>query len=416
MSSNQIKNELKINHLIIGAGIAGLYIGLQLLNKNENDLLILEAQPKDTHHGRLYTENFGSNDYHIELGASIFHSQQPNIHNYINLVNMNNDIVKYKPESIYRIIKNKTSDEANIYYKYLFEKCKQSLFKTINKNNTKSDDLTLDEASKFFLTKEEYNDFKLLHSEWFEHYDKNAILYFNVNEIEEKSTICTMKNGMQSLVNKGCEILSHPKINKIQYSSIVNDIYYDKKLNLYLIHIHPNTTIFAKHLYICTNLVNKINIHMPEIKPLIDMCKSKSCMRFYVQFDRVLKSYPNFIAGDHIGKLSIRTGKQTWLIGYMDDELADQLNKIKPYEFIDTWLKQMNQIFKSNYTMDNVIKYTKAYWKDAYVGLRKEFYSSKKDKISKAIQSKYKHLLLTFVPNHMGENIAWTEAHLYKLE
>jgi hypothetical protein len=35
-----------------------------------------------------------------------------------------------------------------------------------------------------------------------------------------------------------------------------------------------------------------------EIKPLIDMCKSKSCMRFYVQFDRVLKSYPNFISGD----------------------------------------------------------------------------------------------------------------------
>jgi protoporphyrinogen oxidase len=70
-----------MKHLIIGGGIAGLHIALQLLDKNENDFLILEKAGyneskifsiKDT----IKRKDGTTEEVLIELGPSVFHDKQ----------------------------------------------------------------------------------------------------------------------------------------------------------------------------------------------------------------------------------------------------------------------------------------------------------------------------------------------------
>jgi hypothetical protein len=412
--------------IIIGAGISGLYIGLQLLKyKNDSDFVILEAQPKEQNHGRLLTyKNFGK-DTKIELGASIFHSNQKKINDCIHLCNLTSEIIEYKSSTTYAILPDKTSEECNIYFKTLETKCKDYCLKN------KKMDITLDECAKLGLTKKEYEDYKKLHYEWFEHYDKNAYIYFISSE--KIGTICGMKNGLQSIVNKGCQILD----DYIKYNSVISEISLNKIKNdkhnyQYQYNIKTNNnTYFCNYLYICTNSKNKIKYNLPSpVHDYIQLIKSKQCIRIYVEFNTELKNYPSYIVGDQIGKFSIKMSKNVWLIAYTDDIYAVKLNELDVKEIIINWIGTMNKIFKTEYTYENVVKYIKIYWDDAYTTLKKEYYKlvknnkgnnkgSKLQYYGQSLKEKIKqntnNLHLLFIPQNNGEDIAWMEAHLYKI-
>ncbi len=402
--------------IIIGSGISGIYIGLQLLKyKNDTNFIILEAQPKGHNHGRLISYKF-TDKTTIELGASIFHTNQKKINDCISLCNLTNDIIQYTPNKMYMILPDKTSEECNIYFKTLEEKCKSYCLQS------KNVEITLDECAKQALNKKEYNDYKLLHYEWFEDFDKNATIYFISSE--KIGSICGLKNGMQSIITKGCELLD----NHILYNSVVTDINYAK--NQYEIKC-KDKSYKCKTLYVCTNLENKIKYNIVDrnfkkyIDNYIQLVKSKECIRLYVQFNTKLEHFPNYIVGNQIGKFSIYMGNNVWLIAYTDDTLAIKQNKMNVKELISTWITEMNTIFKTNYNYTNVVKYMKIYWKDAYTTLKKDFYKINSfDKKTKQYYGQYlkekitqynKELYLLFVPQNLGEDIAWTEAHLHKI-
>ena len=408
--------------IIIGAGVSGVYIGLQLLKyKYDSDFIILEAQPKGQNHGRLITyKNFSTNSINtkIELGASIFHSNQQKINDCISLCNLTSDIMEYKSSTTYVILPDKTSEECNIYFKTLEEKCKSYCLKT------KNFEITLEECAELALNKKEFDDYKKLHYEWFEHFDKNAYIYFISSE--KIGTICGMKNGLQSIVTKGCEILD----DYIKYNTIISEVGLPNKSNSktnYNYLIKCNTKIYyCNHLYICTNSKNKVKYSLPSlVHDYIDLVKSKQCIRLYVEFNTELKNYPNYIVGDQIGKFSIKMSKNIWLIAYTDDTYAVKLNELDIKDIIVTWIETMNKIFNTEYTYDNVVKYIKIYWDDAYTTLKKEYYKvikSDKNKkqyygqsLKEKIDQKINNLHLLFVPQDNGKDIAWMEAHLHKI-
>jgi hypothetical protein len=400
--------------IIIGAGVSGLYIGLQLLKyKNDSDFIILEAQPKGQNHGRLITyQNFGPNTK-IELGASIFHSNQKKINDCISLCNLTSDIIEYKSSTTYAILPDKTSEECNIYFKTLEEKCKSYCLKSKNL------EITLEECAKLALNKKEYDDYKKLHYEWFEHYDKNAYIYFISSE--KIGTICGLKNGLQSIVTKGCEILD----DYIKYNSIITEISLNNKTkdNNYQYIVKCSTkTYYCNNLYICTNIKNKIKYNLSDsVHKYIELVKQKECIRLYVEFNTELQNFTSYIVGDQIGKFSIKISKNVWLLAYADDTYAIKLNKMNIKDIILNWLYEMNKIFKTNYTYDNVVKYIKIYWEDAYATLKKEYYTigNKKQYYGQHLKEKLhtdnKNLHLLFIPQDDGKDIAWMEAHLYKL-
>jgi hypothetical protein len=336
--------------------------------------------------------------------------KQKKINDCIKLCNLTSDIIEYKSSTTYSILSGKTSEECDIYFKKLEEKCKSYCLK--NKNL----EITLEECAKLALSNKEYNDYKKLHYEWFEHCDKNAYIYFISSE--KIGTICGLKNGLQSIIIKGCEILD----DYIEYDTIISEISKTKD-NKYT--IYSNTkTYYCDNLYVCTNNKNKIKYNLPSpIHEYIQLVKSKECIRLYVEFNTELENFPNYIVGEQIGKFSIKFNNNVWLIAYTDDTLAVKLNKMNVKDIIVKWLDEMNTIFKTNYTYENVVKYIKIYWEDAYTTLKKEYY-----KIFKIVKKEYygqflkekieqhnKNLHLLFIPQDDGMDIAWTEAHLYKL-
>ena len=80
-----------IPNIIIGGGIAGLYIGYQLLKKGE-EFIIFEAS--DYLGGRVYTQHYKSEV--LELGASIFHSKQKNIMSLIRDYKLEKNLIELK--------------------------------------------------------------------------------------------------------------------------------------------------------------------------------------------------------------------------------------------------------------------------------------------------------------------------------
>ena len=108
-----------------------------------------------------------------------------------------------------------------------------------------------------------------------------------------------------------------------------------------------------------------------------------------------------------------------------DDIYAIKLNGLNVKEIIINWLHEMNKIFKTNYSYENVVKYIKVYWEDAYATFKKEYYTivnktkNKKQYYGQSLKEKIhtdnKNLHLLFVPQDNGEDIAWTEAHLHKI-
>jgi hypothetical protein len=403
-----------IHSIIIGSGIAGIYIALQLLEKNK-PFIILEAQNEDSINGRLITYNNTSiNDgFKIELGASIFHSKQKNINWIIKKLNLNNDIITYKRSDMYIMLKNKNSEDANLYFKNIEKKLKHFIFNNINEYHL----LTLDEASKKILTNIEYNDYKTMHYEWFEHFDKNCNIYFQ--SLENEGSICSLKNGMESIIDAGHKLLK----KYIYYNHTVSIIKEVSNTNFIIQTKGENKSFECNNLFLCTNLNNKITYQLESntqtiLSKKLNWCKPKECIRFYIFLNTDTSSLPNYIVGDHIGKFSIKINNYAWLIAYTDSENAIKCNSIEPRELIRIWFNQINDTFKTNLRLDHLKHFIKVFWNEAYVNLNSSFYkeNNKSDLKNDSKNAKINtHFYFTGIPKNNGEDIAWCEANLINI-
>jgi protoporphyrinogen oxidase len=144
-----------MRHLIIGCGISGIHIALQLLDngvKGDNILILEKSGYNCT---KLFTikENAIRDDGKheeviLEMGPSVIHSRQEEILKLISKLGLLNTIEKVNPkEKAFYVYPRLPSDEV----KKIWKELKKRVFEVEDIT------LTLKEASKKVLNNKEYN-------------------------------------------------------------------------------------------------------------------------------------------------------------------------------------------------------------------------------------------------------------------
>lgn len=384
-----------MKHLIIGCGISGIYIAIQLLDKgiNSKDILILEKNGYNN--SKIFT--IKEESVILEMGPSVMHSNQKELMTLLSRLQLLSELEKVNPkERAFYVYPGLTSDEAKSIWKEL----KKKVFEV--QDNT----LTLDEASKMILTNKEYDILKTCWGEWYEVCECN--LQVLKKSLKEEGEYMIMKNGFEKIIEKGVKFILEKGV-EIQFNNDVVKIkkdltVYDSIGNIY----------YPEKLYICANYkgVKSIKIGIPLVKEYLSLGKSKHCMRFYVQFKKDINIPYKFIFGNFLGKFSIKSSDKLWLIAYPDGNLASRLNKLPRNRIIKDWLNMINDSFNLNIKMRDIDLVNCVYWDDAYTILNKEG-------VVKANylydELKKQDIIITCLPKFKGENSAWMEGHLYKI-
>jgi hypothetical protein len=466
-----LKDNMK--HVIIGGGIAGLYIGYQLYKKGE-DFIILEKNP-DINRGRLYSiiskpgteynqvENLiftstVNNNFVIEMGASVIHENQKLINELIKELNLEDSLEpisnKTKTYFIHPKLKNKEAKQK-------WREIKQNVFNNISHLPP---DYTLEEAAKKILNKEEFETFKSGTMEWFELNLQNARTVKKAQN--EEGQYYMFKKGTEEIVKVLTEKLKKyihfdhqvdsikritgPITSGLRVQALVENslsskdrITDNQTSDKYKIEgKEKNNKIFnieCNKVYLCTdytcakNYIKYYNI--PYISEYLNLGFDRCCYRFYVYFRRPVNIEYGYIYGDFELKWSIKINPQLWMITYVDGPLSCKLNGYKEELLIRKWINMVNRVFGETLNMNDIVFWQGAFWKDAYTVLNKNFYSLVKDprslvNVSQNIpstprQNKYKGEIIreslpgsfvcTVLPKDVGENTAWMEAHLFKI-
>ena len=125
--------------------------------------------------------------------------------------------------------------------------------------------------------------------------------------------------------------------------------------------------------------------------------------------------------GDFESRWSLKVSENLWLISYTDGPLSDFLTKKKEKKLVNNWIKDMNNYFSVNdpswinITSKNVKNLIGGYWSDAYTVLDKKFYAIINDTFygEQVRDLLPKNLVITCLPNDLGENTSWMEGHLF---
>jgi ribosomal protein S17E len=413
-----------VENIIIGGGIAGLYQGYKLFKKNKKFIILEKSSPisKNEIHeiGRLYSIKKDENI--IELGASVIHSNQKKIIELIKELKLEDDLEKIKNSKALYIYKNFKSDDVKKKWRELNNKLKENL-------NTFPINFTVQDACQSLFTKEEYDLYSICYGEWFEINLQNVHVY--LNELEKQGQYIKFKNGIQQIVIKLRELLK----DHILYQKEVKYIhtsYEFGKYNLFTTIGESNNTeeFICNKLFICTSIsVAQNMIYIGKLKHVIKEYLSlgfkRSCYRLYVEFDRPLNIKESFIMGDFEGRWSLKISDNLWLISYTDGPLSDFLSKKNEKKLINNWIKDINKYFLSNddkidgkwinITSKNVKNLIGGYWNDAYTVLDKKFYAIVNDNFygEQVRELLPRNLIITCLPDDLGENTSWMEGHLF---
>lgn len=385
------KKEFK--HLIIGAGIPGLYIALQLLDNGETDFVLLEKRGKSR--GKQVTQ-IAPDGTDIELGSSIEHTKQECFFDLLDKLEMRDKVYFTEKLSNYYVYKNLPSDEVKKRYKDYKAKVKIESKKDENKW------LTLEELSMKTLTAEEFDLFSTCYCCWYEVNLENAKSFFETEEKEGK--YFRLLGGQQQLITRsdqkvGDKIIFHTEVDKVSY-----------KNGKYKVGIKGDQNYICDNLYITTNLTGAEKIiyeNMDFVREYLALATKRECLRWYMILRKGI-NLPGYIVGDFPGKWTLKNSDKVWLISYVDGPLAEEVNRDK---FLSLkWLKAMKEIFGIEIDESDVENEVVAYWKDAYTVLKPEWYMYHEE-----IESKfYDSLVITSVCKN-PEGQGWIEGNLQKI-
>ena len=388
---------MKVNNIIIGAGISGIHIALQLLDKGEDFLMLEKGKEGMTKLLTIHQPTIQENIL-LEIGPSVFHSNQKELMKLISRLNLTNDISIVDPKSkAYYVYPGMSSDNAKKRWREL----KKRVF-DFNFNDSL---ITLEEASKKVLSKEEYSFFKWCWGEWYEVCDNN--LMYLKKSLKEEGDYMIMNNGLDQIIKRGLDLLKDKVLFNRQVISIKKG---------YIIEDIQGDSYECNKLFICGNYKGVSNIEtssLPLIKEYLSLGKSKESLRFYAYFNRDIDIPYKFIFGKFMGKYTIKYSNRLWLIAYPDGILARKLHfNVSTNEILEDWIEMMNNQFKLNIKREDVEFNLCGYWEDAFSILNKEYYIRGKDIINKL---KDEGIIITSLPKDNGENSAWMEGHLINL-
>ena len=193
---------MKVNNIIIGGGISGIHIALQLLDRGE-DFLILEKGKENMTKLLSIHQPTNKENILLEMGPSVFHSNQKELMGLIKRLNLLDDISIVDPKSkAYYVYPGIDSDSAKKRWREL----KKRVFDYEFNDSL----ITLEEASKKILSKEEYIFFKACWGEWYEVCDNN--LMYLKKSLKEEGDYLIMNNGLDQIIKRGLSLIPKERV------------------------------------------------------------------------------------------------------------------------------------------------------------------------------------------------------------
>jgi len=374
-------------HLIIGAGVAGMYIAMQLYQKGESFVILDMTDKPHTKLESIKEDKTNPNSVILEMGASVFHTDQPKLLSLIKFFNLS-DKVKVLPSS-------KRAFVYDNFPSFLTHDFYEILYKKLERASKKNKLLTIDELATQILSNQEYNLFTNAWDCWYEVCDMNAYVYFSTKE----GQYLYLEGGLKQITRKGWEMfhIVNDPVSSVNYFAIKRKYIVECK----------HTTYFADHIYVCIGLEHlpKINWNRftTAINKIENLAEIKSSMRYYIILKDKLNIEVDQLIGDIIGRWWIKITPKIFML-YCDGPAADYLERFSDTSITKEWLHEVNSIFKLKLTDKDIKRTIRGYWKTAFEVLTPSYYTNGVPKTP---------FLITSLPHPKDQ--AWMEGHLYEL-
>ena len=389
------------DNIIIGSGIAGLYMAYNIKKKSKETYIILEKNDKKMVGGRVCVRKFHGID--VLGGAGVGRLKK----DFLLMKLLDELNLSYKKFDVNIQFSNNIKNHVDVMKTFKFIK------KSFNNSNS---NLTFKEFALTILNKKEYKDFRIATGlSDYENEDviqtlKNYGMDDNSNELEPISI------PWKELINK---LIERIELKNIKFNSDVEKIINNE--DKYEICIKDKNLFICNKLYIATDidtikkLLNKENIYR-EIKGQI-------FLRVYAKFScESIEIMNEFVKKTTIVSTSlykiIKINSNVYMICYSDNKGAKDTMKIinldKNYNNLTELLKKSLDINENiKLKIDDILCF---YWKNGthyYKPLNKKLYKSRNDFVKK-VQNPKKNMFV------IGEAVSmkqgWSEGALESVE
>ena len=387
-----------IKHCIVGGGISGLYIALQL-HLLQQPFCILEGSEKP--HTKL--ESTSVDQGILEMGASVFHSSQHQLLSMIDKFGLTSKIKRVKQplrESI-KIISTPEEDTHDVYA--YFECIKQHLADA----SESSKDKTIDELAHELLDDYCYQTLVDGWDCWYEVKDMNAHVFFQAEA--KQGRLFMLEGGLKQLIKKGWEMFEDEIQTNFAVQKIERKQVTSTKQSLYYISGQEGGIVTCQHVYVCIGLEHIPKIHFGMYQTLmnqyVELASIKSCMRYYILFEKQFEIGYDQVIGNIIGHWWIQVYPNVWMI-YCDGEEAEQMNELTDEEIEDAVEATVQEYFQMN--LPAIKRVIRGWWPTAFEVLRPSYYHEYESLVAQI------PFLITSLPHPAHQ--AWMEGHLYSIK
>ena len=412
------ENDIHLPTLIVGGGICGSYLGLQMLEQNYTSFLILEAV--GMYRGKQKSVKvypYANKDPEIiEMGSSVFHTEQDHLLGLLHYLQLEDQIQRLDPsmKAFYTYPGLTTKDAKTLFTQLKTRLLQQAI---AFPKDGKPSLLTVDHLSKQLFTTEEYNILSGCWPEWYEMKDQNA---YSV-AISEKYTghWCKLQYGLEQILDRAADLLDE----HLQWFQPVTRI--EKRNETSFRVFTQGRTYQCDKLYLCSNLRSLQEdielVGFTSLPKYLELGTYVPCMRVYIVLKRDLAaslSRPTLIeslSGPPVkngwrAKYSLQVSPRVWLISYPDGPLVEEIyDKLLSGQLVDEWIEDMNRYFNLRLTRDDIQDIPEVtMWGDAYTILNPQWYQPEAPK-----GILHDGVMVTCLPKPYHQ--AWMEGHLYQL-
>jgi cytochrome b involved in lipid metabolism len=354
--------------VIIGGGISGIYLMMNLKDKYPN-LKVKLLESNNRFGGRIHTYNHTINNekYNMELGAARIGYHHLKMNKLIDKLNLNNNKYDISNDKKYIHVKNNTgSDKTKFKNKILLKLEKFFISSTFNK-------LSKSFLQKFYLIDllKKYFDNNFLKnisnmleytSDLYKLNSYDSSKYF-INDYKSSDKYFVLNNGLQTIIDRMIENIKKNKNYILKLNSLVNDVNLDNESEIYSIQFKntlENKEYKLKSRYVVCALPKNSLLNLKilsQFKSDLNSINNIDLLRIYEIYEK-------------------ENGK-VWFHDVEKTVTNNELQFVIPINYD-------NGLIMSSYTD---LKNSK-YWFDKYINNYDEFKNTLNDKLSKTFNKK----------------------------
>ena len=343
------------DYLIIGGGIAGIYIANKL-NNIDNNFKICIIEKTGRLGGRIKSINI--NNEIIESGALRFNKHHKHILKLVNKYDLQIDEEKLEDKKILNISGKNIKSKDKLLY---------DIAKNILKNK-KNNNKTFQEYIEDNYYGDEINIIKTEYSFLNEYYEMNA--YSLAKRLfSEGGQYYILKNGYSQIIKKLSDELSSHKNIKIIFSEKINNIKNNK--DIFTIDSFSGKKYIGKNLIFAVGKHNLLKIKkMDSIRPILESVRIGSLNRTYAKFTN-LNWFPqkNIFSDSYLGQIvPINYEDGLIMITYTSGpEALIWYRKLQHHQAEKFILKKISEILDINIKkIPKPLWIKENYWKNAF--------------------------------------------------